>query len=157
MRFATLRTIYCYLSDSLIGKFQVPGNSSMFDEEMHGRACMALLLVRELRNMGCPVVGDGGGRDLRFIQITYYKYVNFSLAPPTDPWRNGSASDSRSEGCVFDSRRVQSRSNRISFFSPSLFFIFSCRSLTLLSKILSDFFLLCYQLVMLQAALFIRN
>jgi hypothetical protein len=79
------------------------------------------------------------------------------LAPPTDPWRNGSASDSRSEGCVFDSRRVQSRSNRISFFSPSLFFIFSCRSLTLLSKILSDFFLLCYQLVMLQAALFIRN
>ncbi|POO02419.1 DNA/pantothenate metabolism flavoprotein, C-terminal [Trema orientale] len=25
-----------------------------------------------------------------------------------DPWRNGSASDSRSEGCVFDSRRVQS-------------------------------------------------
>ena len=23
-----------------------------------------------------------------------------------DPWRNGSASDSRSEGCVFDSRRV---------------------------------------------------
>ena len=24
-----------------------------------------------------------------------------------DPWRNGSASDSRSEGCVFDSRRVQ--------------------------------------------------
>ena len=26
----------------------------------------------------------------------------------TDPWRNGSASDSRSEGCVFDSRRVQS-------------------------------------------------
>ncbi|MED6219563.1 hypothetical protein PIB30_036903 [Stylosanthes scabra] len=25
----------------------------------------------------------------------------------TDPWRNGSASDSRSEGCVFDSRRVQ--------------------------------------------------
>ena len=27
-----------------------------------------------------------------------------------DPWRNGSASDSRSEGCVFDSRRVQSPS-----------------------------------------------
>ena len=25
----------------------------------------------------------------------------------SDPWRNGSASDSRSEGCVFDSRRVQ--------------------------------------------------
>ena len=24
-----------------------------------------------------------------------------------DPWRNGSASDSRSEGCVFESRRVQ--------------------------------------------------
>ena len=26
----------------------------------------------------------------------------------TDLWRNGSASDSRSEGCVFDSRQVQS-------------------------------------------------
>ncbi|TYH02371.1 hypothetical protein ES288_A09G135700v1 [Gossypium darwinii] len=24
-----------------------------------------------------------------------------------DPWRNGKASDSRSDGCVFDSRRVQ--------------------------------------------------
>ncbi|KAL4378992.1 hypothetical protein GQ457_02G009620 [Hibiscus cannabinus] len=29
------------------------------------------------------------------------------LEVKTDPWRNGSASDSRSEGCVFDSRRVQ--------------------------------------------------
>ena len=27
-----------------------------------------------------------------------------------DPWRNGSASDSRSEGCVFDSRRVHANS-----------------------------------------------
>ena len=26
---------------------------------------------------------------------------------PTTPWRNGSASDSRSEGCVFESRRGQ--------------------------------------------------
>ena len=25
------------------------------------------------------------------------------------PWRNGSASDSRSEGCVFESRRGQTR------------------------------------------------
>ena len=28
------------------------------------------------------------------------------------PWRNGSASDSRSEGCVFESRRDQSFSFR---------------------------------------------
>ena len=27
----------------------------------------------------------------------------------TTPWRNGSASDSRSEGCVFKSRRGQSK------------------------------------------------
>ena len=26
-----------------------------------------------------------------------------------DPWRNGGASDSRSKGCVFDSRRVHFR------------------------------------------------
>ena len=31
----------------------------------------------------------------------------FNQLPVVDPWRNGSASDSRSEGCVFDSRRVQ--------------------------------------------------
>ncbi len=30
-----------------------------------------------------------------------------SIVICSDPWRNGSASDSRSEGCVFDSRRVQ--------------------------------------------------
>jgi hypothetical protein len=36
-----------------------------------------------------------------------------------DPWRNGSASDSRSEGCVFDSRRVQTPDP-----NPVLFFIF---------------------------------
>jgi hypothetical protein len=38
------------------------------------------------------------------------KYVNTFYNLPyhhPDPWRNGSASDSRSEGCVFDSRRVQ--------------------------------------------------
>ena len=31
----------------------------------------------------------------------------FNRLPVVDPWRNGSASDSRSEGCVFDSRQVQ--------------------------------------------------
>ena len=41
--------------------------------------------------------------------------LNISKSLTTrDPWRNGSASDSRSEGCVFDSRRVQSP-NRIIF------------------------------------------
>ena len=35
------------------------------------------------------------------LHISYYR------PPNMDPWRNGSASDSRSEGCVFDSRRVQ--------------------------------------------------
>ena len=28
-------------------------------------------------------------------------------SPTRTPWRNGSASDSRSEGCVFESRRGQ--------------------------------------------------
>ena len=31
------------------------------------------------------------------------------------PWRNGSASDSRSEGCVFKSRRGQKMCEEISF------------------------------------------
>ena len=33
-------------------------------------------------------------------------YLFYSLINVT-PWRNGSASDSRSEGCVFESRRGQ--------------------------------------------------
>jgi hypothetical protein len=37
-----------------------------------------------------------------------------------DLWRNGSASDSRSEGCVFDSRQVQSTTS----FFPFFFFFF---------------------------------
>lgn len=40
-----------------------------------------------------------------FVQIL--RWIRLKL----DPWRNGSASDSRSEGCVFDSRRVQVFSN----------------------------------------------
>jgi hypothetical protein len=50
------------------------------------------------------------------------KYVNTFynlLYHHPDPWRNGSASDSRSEGCVFDSRRVQ-----IPDPNPVLFFIY---------------------------------
>ena len=34
--------------------------------------------------------------------ITFQKFYVIN-----DPWRNGSASDSRSEGCVFESRRGQ--------------------------------------------------
>ena len=37
------------------------------------------------------------------------------------PWRNGSASDSRSEGCVFESRRGQQFQSRLFFY----LFIFS--------------------------------
>ena len=41
-----------------------------------------------------------------------------------DPWRNGSASDSRSEGCVFDSRRVQIYKFHFIFvFFPPLIFV----------------------------------
>ena len=36
------------------------------------------------------------------------------------PWRNGSASDSRSEGCVFESRRGQNVFGRF-----SIFFVYS--------------------------------
>ena len=43
----------------------------------------------------------------------------------TTPWRNGSASDSRSEGCVFESRRGQIffnlRGNWVSIFSLQLY------------------------------------
>ena len=38
---------------------------------------------------------------------TYLIYILIIYANHGDPWRNGSASDSRSEGCVFDVRRVQ--------------------------------------------------
>ncbi len=41
--------------------------------------------------------------DKRF--SSYIAFNNRSAA--TTPWRNGSASDSRSEGCVFKSRRGQ--------------------------------------------------
>ena len=45
----------------------------------------------------------------------------------SDPWRNGSASDSRSEGCVFDSRRVHFYEIFFLFFFlyPLLFSFFS--------------------------------
>ena len=37
------------------------------------------------------------------------------------PWRNGSASDSRSEGCVFESRRGHNLFSLIIFFAKKLF------------------------------------
>ncbi|RDX60469.1 hypothetical protein CR513_61387, partial [Mucuna pruriens] len=40
-------------------------------------------------------------------RLTPDQKVACSIHVSLDPWRNGSASDSRSEGCVFDSRRVQ--------------------------------------------------
>ena len=46
------------------------------------------------------------------IPLNLYQTVNRT------PWRNGSASDSRSEGCVFESRRGQ----MILFYFLSLFF-----------------------------------
>ena len=38
-----------------------------------------------------------------------YRQLNINISPlgHVTPWRNGSASDSRSEGCVFKSRRGQ--------------------------------------------------
>ena len=43
--------------------------------------------------------------------MTEIKSYLYTLEDPEDsiktPWRNGSASDSRSEGCVFKSRRGQ--------------------------------------------------
>ena len=38
--------------------------------------------------------------------VLYYLLKTFEYYKVT-PWRNGSASDSRSEGCVFESRRGQ--------------------------------------------------
>ena len=37
------------------------------------------------------------------------------------PWRNGSASDSRSEGCVFESRRGHKLFSLIIFFEKKMF------------------------------------
>ena len=39
------------------------------------------------------------------------------------PWRNGSASDSRSEGCVFESRRGQRKFSSFFFFFLPFFFL----------------------------------
>jgi hypothetical protein len=41
-----------------------------------------------------------------------------------DPWRNGSASDSRSEGCVFDSRRVQTPRSLIRIFFIGEYYVY---------------------------------
>ena len=41
----------------------------------------------------------------------------YLFATKLTPWRNGSASDSRSEGCVFESRRGQNLFYIINFFS----------------------------------------
>ncbi len=37
--------------------------------------------------------------------LTYCNHKHVRLRHQVTPWRNGSASDSRSEGCVFESRR----------------------------------------------------
>ena len=42
---------------------------------------------------------------------------------PGTPWRNGSASDSRSEGCVFESRRGHIKFSFPSFFHYHILFI----------------------------------
>ena len=45
-------------------------------------------------------------RDTSTIYLSFIQNANL---PDKTPWRNGSASDSRSEGCVFKSRRGQSQ------------------------------------------------
>ena len=50
---------------------------------------------------------------LKFPSQIYHK-LNVDTRYQLTPWRNGSASDSRSEGCVFESRRGQR--NLIFFF-----------------------------------------
>ncbi len=52
-------------------------------------------------------------------QRLYTKFGSHTVSMCSDPWRNGSASDSRSEGCVFDSRRVQNPDYEL---SRALFF-----------------------------------
>ena len=59
------------------------------------------------------MVEFGGKSNGLFLFVTLratifrFFYLISTDVPQADPWRNGSASDSRSEGCVFDSRRVQ--------------------------------------------------
>ena len=45
---------------------------------------------------------------------------DLTLSSALTPWRNGSASDSRSEGCVFKSRRGQLSVFFFRFFNHSL-------------------------------------
>ncbi|RXH97149.1 hypothetical protein DVH24_035817 [Malus domestica] len=49
--------------------------------------------------------GGGLEEDFHPTELIYIRMCKELSA--SDPWRNGSASDSRSEGCVFDSRRAQ--------------------------------------------------
>ena len=76
------------------------------------------------------------------------------LAVTATPWRNGSASDSRSEGCVFKSRRGHS----FLFFGFSLFLF--CASL--LCVLWGDhyyfgFSFLCFLLCVLHSSISFRS
>ena len=51
------------------------------------------------------------GRTLILFPSSIYLFAN-----KLTPWRNGSASDSRSEGCVFESRRGHNLLNIVIFF-----------------------------------------
>ena len=48
---------------------------------------------------------------------TYLFYSPINVTP----WRNGSASDSRSEGCVFESRRGHELFSLVIFFEKKMF------------------------------------
>ncbi len=48
------------------------------------------------------------------------RWLSAAKHPAKTPWRNGSASDSRSEGCVFKSRRGQKENFYFSWLIPSM-------------------------------------
>ena len=56
------------------------------------------------------------GRTLILFPSSIYLFAN-----KLTPWRNGSASDSRSEGCVFESRRGHNLLNIVIFFWKKMF------------------------------------
>ena len=60
------------------------------------------MIIKRINKITIPHLQRGGGGSFR-ICILYIS--NFQQVIIKALWRNGSASDSRSEGCVFKSRR----------------------------------------------------
>ena len=89
----------------LVDTCQMMGTVLEFQQQ-----AMGILTTGKLSDMIVDSMKVGG-------MYSMNKLGNFLSLSGMTPWRNGSASDSRSEGCVFESRR-----GHYSFFLFSIFF-----------------------------------